>query len=104
MGIDSELLDVLKAWKQTTEFGGQDDWVFASPAQVGRLPWSADSVNDAYVKATEKAQNRARQQSQHAAHIPLMAGRCGNFACCSAETNAPRGHKNDHERVRRCGD
>lgn len=56
MGIDSELLDVLKAWKQTTEFGGQDDWVFASPAQLGRLPWSADSVNDAYVKATEKAQ------------------------------------------------
>jgi integrase len=25
--------------------------VFASPAQVGRMPWSADSLNDAYAKA-----------------------------------------------------
>ncbi|HZD94048.1 MAG TPA: tyrosine-type recombinase/integrase [Candidatus Sulfotelmatobacter sp.] len=29
--------------------------MFASPAQLGHLPWSADSVNDAYVKAAEKA-------------------------------------------------
>jgi integrase len=27
------------------------DWIFASPAQLSRLPWSADSVNDAYRKA-----------------------------------------------------
>ena len=55
MGIDGELLDVLKVWKQTTQFGGQDDWVFASPAKLGRLPWSADSVNDSYLKAAKAA-------------------------------------------------
>jgi integrase len=49
--IDAEMLDVLKHWKQTTEFTADGDWIFASPAQLGRLPWSADSLNDAYRKA-----------------------------------------------------
>jgi len=51
MPIDAEMLEVLKGWKQTTEFKAESDWVFASPAQIGRLPWSADSLNDAYKKA-----------------------------------------------------
>jgi len=27
-------------WKQTTQFSAEEDWIFASPAQIGRLPWS----------------------------------------------------------------
>jgi integrase len=53
--IDAEMLEVLKVWKQTTHFSGDEDWMFASPAQLGRLPWSADSVNDAYLKAARAA-------------------------------------------------
>ena len=49
--IDAEMLEVLKRWKQATPFSADGDRVFASPAQIGRLPWSADSLNDAYVKA-----------------------------------------------------
>jgi integrase len=49
--IDAEMLEVLKRWKQTTQFSADGDWIFASPARLGRLPWSADSLNDAYVKA-----------------------------------------------------
>ena len=49
--IDAEMLDALKRWKQTTEFPADGNWIFASPAQLGRLPWSADSLNDAYRKA-----------------------------------------------------
>jgi integrase len=49
--IDGEMLEVLKRWKETTQFSAEGDWVFASPAQIGRLPWSADSLNDAYRKA-----------------------------------------------------
>ncbi len=56
MSIDGELLAVLKAWKQTTQFADQKDWIFASPAQLGHLPWSADSVNDAYLKAATQAE------------------------------------------------
>jgi integrase len=49
--ISPEMLDVLKNWRQRSRFASESDWVFASPAQLGRLPWSADSVNDAYKKA-----------------------------------------------------
>jgi integrase len=51
MPIDAEMLEVLKRWKQATQFRADGDWMFASPGHVGRLPWSADSLNDAYRKA-----------------------------------------------------
>jgi hypothetical protein len=35
MYIDAEMLDVLKRWKQTSQFSGQGDWVFASSVQYG---------------------------------------------------------------------
>src|ERR1019366_3248446 len=38
--LDPELLAVLAAWKQQTEFGDVEDWIFASPAKLGRLPYS----------------------------------------------------------------
>lgn len=53
MPIDAEMLDALKSWKQRADFKADGDWIFASPAHIGRLPWSADSLNDAYRKAGE---------------------------------------------------
>jgi integrase len=53
--ITSTMIEALKVWKQTTQFSAQEDWIFASPAQLGRLSWSADSVNDAYKKAASAA-------------------------------------------------
>ena len=53
--IASDLLDTLKVWKQTTQFPTADDWMFASPAQLGRLPWSYDQVWRMYQKAGAKA-------------------------------------------------
>jgi integrase len=55
MHVGQELLDVLKAWKQETEFSGQDDWMFASPAQIGRLPWSYKQAWRAYMNASRAA-------------------------------------------------
>ena len=40
MSADTELLAVLKAWKQSTQFGSEDDWMFASPVKLGRQPLS----------------------------------------------------------------
>ena len=54
--VDSEMLDVLKLWKQTTQFSGSDDWMFASPYSIGRLPWSYDQVWRTYHKAAVKAE------------------------------------------------
>jgi integrase len=40
MAIDAGMLEVLKVWRQRTQFSGDGDWVFASPLQLGRLPIS----------------------------------------------------------------
>ena len=55
MPIDVCLLNVLKAWKQVTQFGAAEDWMFASPVQIGRLPWSYDQIWRVYQKAAKVA-------------------------------------------------
>jgi integrase len=55
LAIAPELVESLKTWKQATQFPGQGDWMFASPAQIGRLPWSYDQVWRVYQKAAGKA-------------------------------------------------
>jgi integrase len=44
MHIDTVMLQGLKDWKQMTQFPGTDDWMFASPSQIGRLPISYSGV------------------------------------------------------------
>lgn len=51
----TEILEVLKLWKQTTQFCAPEDWMFASPARLGRLPWSYDQVWRMYQKAAQAA-------------------------------------------------
>jgi integrase len=53
--ITNSMLETLKLWKQTTQFSGSDDWMFASPIQLGRLPWSYDQIWRVYQKAADKA-------------------------------------------------
>ena len=55
MGIDADMLIVLKTWKQSTEFATESDWVFASPVRLGRLPWSYDQVLRSFVQAGTEA-------------------------------------------------
>jgi integrase len=40
LNVDKELLDVLKLWRQKTQFSTDEDWLFASPVKLGRLPYS----------------------------------------------------------------
>jgi integrase len=53
--IANDLLDVLKVWKQTTQFSAPEDWMFASPVQIGRLPWSYTGVKQELQRAAEAA-------------------------------------------------
>jgi integrase len=55
MKIDSELLAILKAWKQTAQFSADGDWLFASPVQLGRLPWSYPYILRMFHKAARSA-------------------------------------------------
>ena len=42
--VAQELLAVLKNWHQATEFAADQDWMFASPLKIGRLPYSYTGV------------------------------------------------------------
>jgi integrase len=42
--VASELMQRLQSWKQATQFSGPDDWVFASPVKIGRMPYSYTGV------------------------------------------------------------
>jgi len=55
MYIDAAIMDVLKMWKQLTQFSGSEDWVFASPVKIGRLPFSYAGVWRALRRAAIKA-------------------------------------------------
>jgi integrase len=50
-----ELLEVLKQWKQTTQFPAPEDWIFASPSKLGRQPLSYTHVWETLTDAAEKA-------------------------------------------------
>ena len=53
--IAGEIIAALQSWKQATQFSAPDDWIFASPVQFGRLPWSYDRVWRVYQKAAKAA-------------------------------------------------
>jgi len=53
--LATELLDRLKAWKQVSQFPGADDWVFASPFNIGRLPYSYTGTRQELVRAASAA-------------------------------------------------
>ena len=55
LSIDSSLLEVLKTWKQATQFSAPEDWVFASPVKLGRLPWSYPRIWGVFQQAAEAA-------------------------------------------------
>jgi integrase len=55
MAVDSATLETLKLWKQSSQFSEPHDWIFASPASVGRLPWSYAQVWDYYSYASRDA-------------------------------------------------
>jgi integrase len=42
--IANELLDHLRTWNQNTRFHADEDWMFASPLKLGRLPYSYTGV------------------------------------------------------------
>ena len=53
--LAGELLERLKSWKQLSDFAGVDDWIFASPVKLGRLPYSYAGVWRELVRATGAA-------------------------------------------------
>ena len=55
MHIENEMLDVLKRWREASQFSGSEDWMFASPVQIGRLPFSYAGIWRALRRAAVRA-------------------------------------------------
>ena len=53
--ISEDLLTVLRVWKQATQFSRPEDWVFASPVQLGKLPYSYTGVKQELQRAADAA-------------------------------------------------
>lgn len=48
--LDPVLAEILFTWKRTSHFGGQTDWVFASPQKAGEFPLRSTSVLEKHIK------------------------------------------------------
>jgi integrase len=53
--ISEGMLTVLRDWKQNTQFSGSEDWIFASPVKLGRLPWSYSQTLRLFQAAAKRA-------------------------------------------------
>jgi integrase len=53
--LATEIVATLRAWKTASQFGGCDDWIFASPSRLGRVPWSYDATLRAFKCAAASA-------------------------------------------------
>jgi len=55
MVVADPIVEILKQWKQATQFSQPDDWVFASPVKLGRQPLSYTYVWESLSEAATKA-------------------------------------------------
>jgi integrase len=55
MTLSQELLSRLQLWRQLTQFPAEQDWVFASPIKIGRLPYCYTGVWRELQRAAEAA-------------------------------------------------
>ena len=53
--LAGELLERLKSWKQSSQFSGAEDWIFASPFKLGRLPYSYTGTRQELERASKSA-------------------------------------------------
>jgi hypothetical protein len=70
MACADELLDILKAWKQATQFADAEDWIFASTVKLGRMPLGYTSVWNVLTRNLQSPGHRSRQQSLLSPHLP----------------------------------
>jgi integrase len=50
--LEPELIQLLQTWKQQSEFREAEDWIFASPVKLGRLPVSYTAYKEALQNAS----------------------------------------------------
>ncbi|HEY0308057.1 MAG TPA: site-specific integrase [Acidobacteriaceae bacterium] len=52
--LDPELAETMLMWRRQSAYPGDDDWVFASPAKKGKLPYWSFSLYRTYIQPALK--------------------------------------------------
>jgi len=63
--LDPELAEVLLMWRRQSPYPSDEDWVFASPATHGKLPYWSFSIFRVYIKPALKAAKIAGKVGWH---------------------------------------
>jgi len=63
--LDPELAEVLLMWRRQSPYPSEEDWVFASPATHGKLPYWSFSIFRVYIKPALKAAKIAGKVGWH---------------------------------------
>jgi len=96
MAIDAGMLEMLKTWRQRTQFSGDGDWVFASTLRWDdyRSPTlGLEIVSDGRGESWDWQAGHAQASSQ----LPFMVGRGWNCGRRSAKAYAALGHPNGND-------
>lgn len=55
MPLDPVLAEILFTWQRASQFGGESDWLFASPQKAGELPLRSTAVLEKHIKPAATA-------------------------------------------------
>ena len=98
--LAEDLLARLKAWKQVSQFNDGGDWIFASPFNIGRLPYAYTGTRQELVRAS-----KAAGLGHISTHAFRHTYRCWLDAvktpiAVQQKDDASHGHQNHDERLR----
>ena len=102
MVIAGAIVTALQSWKQTTQFSAPEDWIFASPVQLGRLPWSYDQVWRVYQKGGEGGGHRRHRHSRSPAHVPHAGWTPWAHRSVCMQKLMRHSGRSHHDAIRRC--
>ncbi|MBZ5667198.1 MAG: tyrosine-type recombinase/integrase [Acidobacteriia bacterium] len=99
--LADEVLAILRCWREQSAFTNPQHFIFASPVQIGRLPWSYPHVMRVLKAAATRAGIDRIGTHTFRHQLPLVAGRYRNSHCAAAKADASFGHQNHDEHLRR---
>ena len=100
--LADEVLAICRSWREQSAFTDPQHFIFASPVQIGRLPWSYPNVMRVLKAAAKRAgiDRIGTHIFRHSFRSWLDSIR--NSYCIAAKADASFGHQNHDERLRRC--
>jgi hypothetical protein len=88
--LDPVPAEIRFAWKRASQFGGETDWVFASPPKPGELPLRATALQENHIKPTPKTAGLTNRVGWYTFRY-AYSSTLGNLAWTSREVQSVLG-------------